>query len=493
MNEYERFITQTGSGYENSKQRLFSIVTSNLPRNEKVTAVKNEYGTGGITYSDSSIRYDSHGMEVKLNDKKISFTWAQVLAFYETYFTDWLTPRYDRWDFDDYIENGIIPIEPMTAKEEDREEELEKMLTTQDYYVEEKLDGTRATLHVYGDEIRVFSRRISKKTGWYVENTDSLPHLREAGNPELHKTILDGEMSIPNRPFKDVASTLNCVPEKAIHRQIELGFIQFNAFDIVYYKGVYVAKMPLWKRKQYMQKAIVELRYCYIRPLRYSDSEFKLIIPKGYSVEKETYPTLHAELELRTASTVVSLSKRAYYEYIVAQGGEGVILKHKEGKYFHKRGREYTKLKKFMTKDCIIMGFNEPTKEYNGKLPDTWQYWEDEKPVSKFYAKQWVGNVRFGVIVTPKEIQEWEKINKTKAVVENINGMVVLEVGECSGFDEEQRETFSENPEDFVGRTVEILANEMFEKTGKLRHPRFLRLRSDKNPESCTWENHVRP
>ena len=182
-----------------------------------------------------------------------------------------IIPKYNDYD---YINGGIIPIEPMTAKEEDREEELERLLEPNNgYYVEEKFDGTRATLHFYPDcrGTRVFSRRISVKTDWYSENTDSLPQLRDLKLDGMETTILDGEMFIPNRPFKDVSSTLNCIWDKAIDRQLELGYIVLHTFDIIYYNGIYVAKLPLWRRKQLLQKVVDKLDSPYVKMVDYSE------------------------------------------------------------------------------------------------------------------------------------------------------------------------------------------------------------------------------
>ena len=47
----------------------------------------------------------------------------------------------------------------------------------------------------------------------------------------------------------------------------------------------------------------------------------------------------------------VNVNKQTWYEYIVFNGGEGLMLKDPNGRYYHKRGREYTKIKKFDTWD----------------------------------------------------------------------------------------------------------------------------------------------
>lgn len=375
---------------------------------------------------------------------------------------------------------------------------------------------------------RCFSRRVSKNTGWFAENTDSLPHLKNLSIPELAGTIIDGELFIPNRPFKDVSATLNCKWDKAIERQEELGYIVFHAFDILYYKGIKVEKMPLWRRKELLQRVVDTVKSPFIEMVPYFScgskscevdlsrySSFLRLMENPFSCF-ELYPNASKEFKEYTENPC--LSPRAYYEAIVATGGEGVIVKPKNGQYFYKRGREYLKIKKFLTREVIIMGFTEPTKEYKGKFPkpEQWQYWEtnehdlidtsdpeeldyvkhylDEcRPVSKFYFEGWVGNIRYGVRITDDEISKLPKSKKFNIQSMSLDGekCKVVEVGDCSGFSDGMREKLSKDPELYVGKVIEVKANELFKDTGKLRHPRFLRFRLDKSPLSCTWGDHI--
>lgn len=430
---------------------------------------------------------------------------------------------------------NIRGYEPMTAKELETEEQQDLKLNDPSYILEEKFDGTRALVYFLSQPVeggedcgycRVFSRRVSKKTGFYVENTDSLPHIREIDKPELGGTILDGEMFIEGLPFKEVSSTLNCLWDKAVDRQLEKGFITFHAFDILFYKGVDLRKMPLERRKEYLHLAVEEAENEYIKEVEYYECGTFIDAPYTEYLErieggdedlflealeenKDTYPNLYRCVENET-----NLTPRAYYELIVATGGEGLIVKPKNGKYLHKRGWEYSKIKKFLTRELIVLGFEEPTKEYTGKDIRKWAYWVEKDtdkrvvgnfygdknyiPVTKYYFHNQVGVIKLGVILTPEELNAIPK-NKRGEVefadeyIENPNlaGKFTMIVCECSGFDDETREYFTRNRAKIMGTVVEVKANELFRDSGKMRHPRYMRQRFDKSPEQCIWADHI--
>ena len=454
------------------------------------------------------------------------------------------------WDCPEAFKSAEIRgYEPMTAKELETEEQQDEKLDSSEYYIEEKFDGTRAlvyflaqenmvgtsaeTLEAVKEEVgycRVFSRRISKKTNFYVENSDSLPHIRELNRPELKGTILDGEMFIEGLPFKEVASTLNCKWDKALDRQIEKGFVTFHAFDILFYHGIDLRKMPLERRKVYLHLAVEEADSEYIKEVEYfecgkeitSDAYTELMKridmmdedPYFDSLEdfKESYPNLY-----KCFKEDKPLTPRAYYELIVSTGGEGVIVKPKKGKYLHKRGWEYSKIKSFLTREMIVMGFTEPTKEYTGKDIKKWGYWvrnSDNKrvqgnfygdknytPVTKNYFHSKVGNLILGVLITPEQYNSIPKNKKGNVIYPHEIGLchfdtydenyLVMEVCECSGFDDDTRDYFTRNKDKMIGTVVEVKANGIFKDSGKLRHPRYLRQRFDKSAEQCTWSDHV--
>lgn len=481
-----------GTPYVDGMKRVYDFFTQNDYNSANMSEfLRKEYGTGGYSSPDKvegteiAYSYASDGLRVMIG----GFSSPRVKDF--------------RWDkvarvVEDLIEDGV-------------------------YYPQKAYT-------------RCFSRRVSKKTNWYCENTDSLPHLRDLCVPELAGTIIDGEMFIPNRPFKDVSSTLNCTYDKAVERQEELGKIVFHAFDILYYKGVCVEKLPLYKRKELLKEVVktadspyielVNYQSCgdYISTVTYEDTHGNLTeVFNNLGESKNAYPTFYNEMRESKGNTHL-LSPKAFYEYIVATGGEGVIVKSKEGKYLHKRGWEYSKIKKYLTRDLIVIGFSEPTKEYTGKFPNNhWDYWIDKNtgfklsadllknrkadelkecsiPVTRHWYENQVGQLKLGVILTFEElakipdnkrgelftVQQCNITNKKYA-----KGYTVMQVCECGGFDDEQRKDFTDNTDKYVGSVVEVKANEIFKDTGKLRHPRFLRVRFDKEPERCTWEDHI--
>lgn len=440
-------------------------------------------------------------------------------------------PKYVDWTEEDYANSDLRYCVPMTAHALEDECVQETVLNSNNYFIEEKFDGTRGILHFLKDGCRVFSRRISKKTNWFTENTDSLPQMREITIPSLSGTVIDGEMFIPDRPFKDVSSTLNCKWDKAIERQEELGEVVFHAFDILYYRGIRIEHLSLKRRKKFLEKVIQELKSrgitCIVEVPYFRCGELAKISltceadfgDTVFSLESK-YPTLYHDYMRSSSPTLLDLSPRGYYEYIVATGGEGVILKYEDGIYEHKRSRGYLKIKKFYTRECILLGFTEPTKYYDGKFPDdTWEYWETPdntkiicadksaksllkqgyKPLTKYYYNNWVGNMVFGVVITQSEVDALPKSKKFN--IHDISIMEspcndyalyqVLEVGECSGFDEDMREKLSDNTDSYIGKVIEVKCNEVFKDTGKLRHPRFLRFRDDKGAEECTYSNHI--
>lgn len=146
----------------------------------------------------------------------------------------------------------------------------------------------------------------------------------------------------------------------------------------------------------------------------------------------------------------VEINKKDFYNNVLENGGEGIVLKKLTSPY----GTDWIKVKRESTWDVIILGFEDP-EEMTTKSDGTFSR-------SKLAEKNLIGSIKFG---------------------QYQNGILVS-FGSCSGISDEMRSKFSNNPEKFLCQVMTIKAQERTE-SGAFRHPVFVRMRPDKNPEEC--------
>lgn len=155
------------------------------------------------------------------------------------------------------------------------------------------------------------------------------------------------------------------------------------------------------------------------------------------------------------------------YANTIESGGEGIILKARRGKYRHdgkndNRSKDWLKVKRDATADCVVMGIQTG----KGKTSST-----------------------FGALILGQFDADGN----------------LIEVGRTSGMTDAERRILlgmiQHIPEDrmsgllrdkSVQRVIEprlVVEVEFMERTdsGRLRHPRYLRLRSDKTPAECAF------
>lgn len=402
-----------------------------------------------------------------------------------------ISPKFLKWDYAMYAEEfnntkELRFLEPMTAQELD-EDKLQKHIAGNRVVGEQKFDGHRGLVFITSKGNRIFSRRVSKQTGWYAENTDCMPHIRDIVVPEdLYGTVIDGEILLPveNCTCRQVQSVTGALPETAIKYQLENGFAYLSAFDILYYKGINIQRMPLWKRKLYLWEVLLGIKSDFIHMCTLYCNQDTM------DYLKFKWEEYGADQELIDSLVLVHDFEQQFRQFL-KEGKEGLIIKDIEGIYEQKRSKAFVKMKAHKTYDVVIMGYDEPTREYTGKELKTWMYWEvpytstpvegmyyedslknDEYiPVTKYWAKEWIGAVIFGVWKDGK----------------------LIEVGRTSGMDEETRQLLSENREEYLGQVIEVEAQGIINKeTGSLQHPRFIQFRPDKSSEMCTFQAHIR-
>lgn len=329
------------------------------------------------------------------------------------------------------------------------QEQIEKLDTDEDWYAEEKKDGYLQIFVKTTDNVYMFARTCSKKTGLPTEKSGHVPYLKEAFKCLPPETIILGEIYKKGGTSKNVTEILGCLESKAIKRQDESGKLTYYIYDCLRYNNKDLMSLGSWGRKQKLKE-----------------------IYKKYNFDQYDF--------IELAEDYVN-NKLEQLNKIFAAGGEGMVFKKKDGIYQPgKRPNTNLKAKQKDNIDCIIIGFEPPKKEYSGKEIETWQYWENEdgtlfsgqgyqlglKPVTKAYFNNWKN--------TELKIGLYDKNN-------NLIDFGVVH----SGISDEMKKDMSENPNNYLNKVCEIQCMSIDKNGHSLRHAFFKNMREDKNIEDC--------
>ena len=113
-----------------------------------------------------------------------------------------------------------------------------------------KIDGAHAIFELNSDKPnRIYSYRVSKKTGKNIDHSDQVPEIRDLTIPEIfNKTILRGELFAQTDhhplPAEQISGILNSSPRKSIEKQKELGMLQNRIYDIIKFRNKNVSNDP---------------------------------------------------------------------------------------------------------------------------------------------------------------------------------------------------------------------------------------------------------
>jgi ATP-dependent DNA ligase len=212
----------------------------------------------------------------------------------------------------------------------------------QEWIAEEKLNGLRGKFH-FGKEVnRIDSRNRSDVTYEFGEKTESLVHFKLLAH-HLAGTVLDGELKMPVDKINNghtqtigslttTAAVVNSSPERALELQVRYGACNYYAFDVLYYCGEDVRKRPYYYRRELLQQVHTQL------PM--------ILLPKCQKMNFE-----------------------GFFKNIIAEGGEGILLKHKDWDYqCGKRIRGQFKYKARHEMDCFITGSTPGEGEFSGLI-----------------------------------------------------------------------------------------------------------------------------
>jgi bifunctional non-homologous end joining protein LigD len=214
-------------------------------------------------------------------------------------------------------------------------EELLRELQKDPYRTAEvKVDGAALEMRIEETGNRLFSHRVSRRSGQLVEHSDRLPHLRDAKAPELAGTSLRVEAWHPDG-VNFLSGTLNSSVENARTLQKDHGPIQIAVFDVVKYRGQDVSNLPYAQRREIYQGVSNALgRTRVLGPAQAAEA---IPWPKFYkqSVHRKDMPT------------------------------DGVVVKDTTKAYAE---RPWIKVKPHDTVDCTVTGVSEGLGKHTGRL-----------------------------------------------------------------------------------------------------------------------------
>lgn len=308
-----------------------------------------------------------------------------------------------------------------------------KYWTDDRWSAEEKLDGVRIKLHWTETAVRADSRRADTKTRLFSEKTPNFLHLMNAHIPALAGTVLDTEAIIPvksgimpsgNRFYGCLplsTATCNAGPDMAAAIQEKFGPMQFHAFDLLFYRGRDIRHWPFWKRRKMLQEVVT-----YIINHSRAQSAADWLFVTNMALKEDKLP---------------------FYESIIAEGGEGVILKDLDAAYeTGKRGKSWQKVKRFQEVDAFVTGYI-PGKEGNEGLVG---------------ALELSVTINENALPTPVAAVSQVTLEERKAMTAPDGSL---------------------KPE-YYGRVVTFRGQEL-SKNGRFRHAIFVTWREDKTKEQC--------
>ncbi len=358
-----------------------------------------------------------------------------------------------------YPEAVMIPAMKIHAS---TDSQLRAACDSGDYFGQLKKDGYWYQYEKHEYHSYLFSRSTSKKTGLQAEKLANVPHIAEALAVLPKDTILVGEIYYPGGSSKTVTEIMGCLPAKAVERQAgSRGLIHYYIHDILMYDGVNLVNMGN------------ELRYKVLEKI------FHL-----YSLDKYDFLEL-AEVWYDNLYSRVGDA--------LASGEEGMVIKKKDGLYIPDgRPMWNLKAKRVDFADVVIIGFEEPTREYYGKEIENWQYWIWEMPSEEMFLEYLPIGAHYGeecisgrnVAVTKPYYMGWHNSRIKIGAYDDEGNM--HEIGVIhSGISDEMKKDMTENPDKYLNHVCAIQCMQKDSVAKTIRHGFLKFMRDDKDAREC--------
>ena len=296
-----------------------------------------------------------------------------------------------------------------------------------DWIYERKLDGVRILVFRDGDGTRLVTRNEQDRSATYFEVRDAFDDL---GGPPL---VVDGEVvafSGDVSSFRRLQSRMQVDDEEEARKRAEEVRVYFYAFDILWVDGADVTGLPLLRRKTLLRES-----------LDFSASDVVRLTPH------------------RAGDGL------AFLEEACEKGWEGLIAKKADSRYVHSRSKEWLKFKCVNRQEFVLGGFTEPEGEREGFGALLLGYHDD-------------GELRYaGKVGTGFDDELLRELRDRMDGLER----------ETPPFD-----PGGPLPETGVHWITPELVGEVgfteWTDAGRLRHPRFIGLREDKDPDDVVRE-----
>lgn len=336
------------------------------------------------------------------------------------------------------------------------------------WVAQQKYDGALYMLEkIDNDHIYLFARTKSRKTGELVEKSANVPHIVEWAKSLPNDTVLIGEIYVPGGKSNSVTKIMGCTPQNAIARQKSTdygGFIHYYIFDCIRFDGVdlcntgFVSRFKKFQDWFYTQDVNVYIAQAFVYTDNFEETLYK----------------------------------------ILANGGEGMVFKKADAIYEpgKRPTRTYFKMKQHLDSlDFICIGLEDPVQKYTGKEIETWQYWTQRSEQDQNGAYQWHDYCGYHYKDYQQNPHLWMPVTKPwffgwkNAMTLGLykDGKIV-EIGRvASGLTDAIREDMAINSNNYIDHVVEVECMSTT-KDGALRHPVFVRMRDDKAPEDCKYE-----